>query len=301
MPKAKAMAEPTKKQKKTKTKPVEEEEEEQPVDPMLEDDDDNDDDDDEENDEENDDENDDEEENDDADEEEEEAEGEEDETTRVRKARARRNQRLKARNIGYRKWAVEAGLAVGKRSFGSDIVKAAISPADVRRMAHFCSQIADGGMEIGEFKERIRLRDASLSSGPLGILHTSVECFARNAARELVARSLESNTARITASNVRSVLRSFEDVSDFGFVCPLGIIRHAQAVEKLPITEEDEALRCEEAKFAKTNHARILRDADRAREAKKVEGATKRHEAKERRLASAAASKVPDAAVAVCG
>jgi len=44
MPKAKAMAEPTKKKQK-KTKPVEEEEEEQPVDPMLDDDDDNDDDD----------------------------------------------------------------------------------------------------------------------------------------------------------------------------------------------------------------------------------------------------------------
>ena len=295
MPKAKAMAEPTKKKQK---KPVEEEEEEQPVDPMLADDDDDDDDDDE-----NDDENDDEEENDDADEEEEEdadEEGEEDETTRARKARARRNQRAKARNIGYRKWAVEAGLAVGKRSFGTDIVKAAISPADVRRMAHFCSQIADGGMEIGEFKERIRLRDASLSSGPLGILHTSVECFARNAARELVARSIESSTTRITASNVRSVLRSFEDVSDFNFVCPLGIVRHAQAVDKLPITEEDEALRCEEAKFAKANHVRILREADKARDAKKVEAAAKRLESKEKRLASAAAT-VPDEAVAVCG
>jgi hypothetical protein len=309
MPKAKAtaMAEPKKKKKKTVPKPPveEEEEEEQPVDPMLDNGDDDEDDDN--GDEENDDDGEEEEEagDDDAEEEEEEAEedeegGEEEDTEaqRARKARARRNQRAKARNTGYRKWASEAGLAVGKRSFGTDIVKAAICPADVRRMAHFCSQIADGGIEIGEFKERIRLRDASLSSGPLGILHTSVESFARNAARELVARSLESTTTRITASNVRSVLRAFEEVSDFDFVCPLGIVRHAQSMQKLPITDEDEEARCEEAKFAKINHVKILREADKARDARKAEAAAKRLEAKEKRAAAATA--VPEEAVAVC-
>ena len=286
----------SKKKKKKKTEPVvqsEEEEEEQPLDPLLEDEDDEDDEDEDEDDGD-DEENEDEDEDEDEDENEDE-ENENDESTNAqcaRKAKARRNQRAKARNVTYRKWAGEAGLSVGKRSFASDIVKAVISPADVRRMAHFCSQIADGGVELGEFKERIRLRDASLSSGPLAVLHTSVESFARNAAKELVTRSLESTTSRITASNVRSVLRNFEDVSDFDFVCPLGVVRHAQTMQKLKTTEDDEAKRVEESKFAKANHAKILKEADREREVRKAEAHAKRVAAKEKRAESEA--------VAVC-
>jgi len=216
--------------------------------------------------------------------------GEDDEGTKKRKLASKRNMRSKARSIGYRRWASEAGLSVGKHSFGLDIVKAAISPADVRRMANFCPEIADGGMEINEFRSRLRLRDASLSSGPLTVLHTSVESFARNAARELVARGLESTTSRITASNVRSVLRAFEQVSDFEFVCPLGVLRHAQDMEKAESKEGDDEERQEEAKFAKANHVKILKEADKAREAKKAQMKEKRDRSKEQRLATTAAA-----------
>ena len=203
--------------------------------------------------------------------------GEDDEGTKKRKLASKRNMRSKARSIGYRRWASEAGLSVGKHSFGLDIVKAAISPADVRRMAN-------------EFRSRLRLRDASLSSGPLTVLHTSVESFARNAARELVARGLESTTSRITASNVRSVLRAFEQVSDFEFVCPLGVLRHAQDMEKAESKEGDDEERQEEAKFAKANHVKILKEADKAREAKKAQMKEKRDRSKEQRLATTAAA-----------
>ena len=271
------------------------------ADPTLEDDDDGDED--EEEDEEGGDEDEDGGEDDDEEDEEEDGEAgdgeEDDEATKKRKLAARRNMRCKARSIGYRRWASEAGLSVGSHSFGSDIVKAAISPADVRRMANFCPEIADGGMELNEFKNRIRLRDASLSSGPLAVLHTSVESFARNAARELVARGLESTTSRITASNVRSVLRAFEQVSDFEFLCPLGVLRHAQDMEKAASKEGDDEERQEEAKFAKANHVKILKEADKAREAKKAKMKEKRDKSKEQRLAAAAAASSTTAEVAI--
>lgn len=194
-----------------------------------------------------------------------------DEATANRLKAQLRNKRRNARQAGYRKWAKLAGLRSGRyvSSFGNDMQRNVFSKSDITRMANWCPHTADVGIELSEFKAVLRSRNESLSSGPAKILQANVESFARKLIGDLVMRSMETQSSMtITAANVKSVLRPFNDVLHREFSTPLGLVRAAQHVEKndetvLPRVAEEDACIAEERKFCRANHAKLMREADR--------------------------------------
>jgi hypothetical protein len=198
-----------------------------------------------------------------------------DDPSRIARLKAsRRNARAKARATGYRKWANEAGLEFGKGQFSTNLAKTAFSSSDIERMARWAPQAGDVGLEIDEFKTRVFLRDQSISSGPLGVLHANVESFARKICKDVTMRALESGSTRITAAHVRSVLRPFQDALDLDFATPVSAVRHAQNTETGREDDEGNSIHYlakrsgddEEAendkKNAKQNHSKVLKQAD---------------------------------------
>jgi hypothetical protein len=191
--------------------------------------------------------------------------------------RKRRNALAKARSVGYRRWAVEAGLGIGKGSFESNILKSAFSSADVARMARWCPEVADVGLEYEDFTTRLKLRDEALSSGPLAVLHGSVESFARSICKGAAMRAIESGSARLTAAHVRSVLRPFQHTLGLSFATPVSAIRTAQNAETarvdadgnaIPLVnknEDDDEKAAESRAYAKENHGKALKEADAAK------------------------------------
>jgi hypothetical protein len=219
-------------------------------------------------------------------EEEEEGEPPEGETSEARLRRlkaARRNSRRNARQTGYRKWAKAAGLKSGG-SFGNDMLQSVFSASDIVRMATWCPHTAtDAGIDLPEFKALLGMRDESLPPGPVKVLQANVESFARKLVGDVVMRSIESGGMTITAANVRSVLRPFNSVLRTEFSTPLGLVRAAQHVEKgeetiLPRSNEEEIAITEERKFAKANHVKLMREADKKREADAAERKKKHKE-----------------------
>jgi hypothetical protein len=214
-----------------------------------------------------------------------------DDPSRVARLKAsRRNARAKARAVGYRKWANEAGLSMGKGQFSNNLAKTAFSAADIQRMARWAPQAGDVGLEIDEFKTRVFLRDQSISSGPLNVLHANVESFARSVCKDVSMRALESGSTRITAAHVRSVLRPFQAALDLDFATPVSAVRHAQNTETGREDDDGNAI-CylskrsgddEEAegdkKNAKQNHSKILKTADAAVAARRESRKRKKRE-----------------------
>jgi len=205
----------------------------------------------------------------------EEAADDETDEKRVRRVKAqRRNNRKNARQVGYRKWAKAAGLKTGSTaSFGNDMSASVFTIADVTRMASWCPQTADTGIELQEFKKALEMRDASLPQSAAIVLQTNVESFARKVVADVVMRSFEAQgPATVTAANVRSVLRPFNAVLRSEFSTPFGLVRAAQHIERsddktiIPRTTDDDEKIAEERKFAKMNHSKLMRQADRDRE-----------------------------------
>ena len=212
--------------------------------------------------------------------------------------RSRINDRRKAKQNGYRSYAELAGAGNGKGSFGNDQLVSALSPSDVKRLATWAPSTGDVHMKLAEFETHLGLRDESFSSGPLKVLGANVESFARKVLNEVVLRNIETGTgATITAANVKSVLRPFVGSLDFeDFLAPGSVVRIAQqtaiattttddqgkrvVVEGdeflLPKGEDEDAAIAEERKFAKTNHVKLLKEADKARDAKLAERKRKR-------------------------
>ena len=194
---------------------------------------------------------------------------------RVKRLRdQRRNTRRNARQSGYRKWAKMAGLrSTCTESFGNDLLKSVFSHSDIIRMATWAPHSADAGIDFPEFKRVLQMRDSSLSSGPVKVLQASVESFARKLVNDVVLRSVEAQGGMtITAANVKSVLRPFNGVLRTEISTPLGLVRAAQHFEKndetvLPRSAEEDIAIADERKFCKANHAKVMRDADRARDA----------------------------------
>ena len=206
-------------------------------------------------------------------------------------ARAKRLQKLRlnarrvAKQKGYRKCAKKAGLLSGSaRSFDGDAMQAAFSPADVARMAKWSPSAADVGMEYGHFTSVLEMRDASLPSGALSVLHAHVEKFGRSLVKTLVERNFDyGGPATITAANVRAVLRPLSALMDSEFITPLGLVRVAQVTEKpekqkdgsivmkpiLPTPEADQDEIAEERKLYKTQHLKALKNANQAVEERK--------------------------------
>lgn len=225
------------------------------------------------------------------DEEEEEAGGEGQTADRLKRLRRSRiNARRKAMQNGLRTYAMQAGAGLG--NFGSDHAKTILAPSDTARLARWCPATpADSFMSNEQFETHLALRDQSLSGGPLSVLTTNVEAFARKVVCEVVMRNLESNgPQKITAANVRSVLRPY--VGAFHMASPLlpvGLVRVAQTISKnaeaedtvLPANDETREAMAEERKAAKATQVRLLKDADKKLTAKKAERANKRKRAEE--------------------
>jgi hypothetical protein len=237
----------------------------------------------------------------DDDEEEEEApDGEQGADKLRRLKRSRVNARRKAVQNGLRAYATQAGAGLG--SFGSDHAKTILAPSDVARLARWCPATpSDSFMSQSQFETHLTLRDQSLSGGPLSVLTTNVEAFARKVVTEVVMRNLESNgPQKITAANVRSVLRPY--MGAFHMSAPLlpnGLARVAQTIAKnesedtvLPASDETREAMAEERKAAKATQVKLLKEADKAIIAKKAARAN----GKRKRAGEEAA---PAAAVAV--
>ena len=205
---------------------------------------------------------------------------------RVRRLkRSRVNERRKSKQNGYRSFAEAAGAT---HSFGNDMLFGILSQSDIKRLATWCPSAGEAGTKLAQFETHLALRDEALTSGPLAILHANVEAFARKVATELVLRNVETGSAeRISAANVRSVLRPLGDVlTSEDFLLPNGVVRAAQSTHLsrtvvaedgskslveceepvLPRSEEEEAAIVEERKFAKSNQVKLLKETDRTRE-----------------------------------
>jgi hypothetical protein len=178
-----------------------------------------------------------------------------------------------------------------------DHTKAAIAPSDVARLAHWTpASPLDAHVPKNQYAQSISLRDESLSAGPLAVLATNVETFARKLVNEVVLRNLETNgTQTVTAANVRSVLRPYASAIGMPTMTPMGIVRVAQQTTKcdgttslLPTPENIDELIAEERKTAKSYHQKLLKTADQ-----------KKAEKKEKRKQKRQPSAPPSGAVAV--
>jgi len=206
---------------------------------------------------------------------------------RVRRLkRSRVNERRKSKQNGYRSFAEAAGAT---HSFGNDMLFGILSQSDIKRLATWCPSAGEAGTKLAQFETHLALRDEPLTSGPIAILHANVEAFARKVATELVLRNVETGSAeRISAANVRSVLRPLGDVFESeDFMLPNGVVRAAQSTHLLrtviaddgsktsvecqepvlPRSEEEEGAIGEERKFAKSNQVKLLKETDKARAA----------------------------------
>ena len=226
------------------------------------------------------------------------ADGESNAARQRRLKRSRINDRRKAKQNGYRSYAELTGAGNGKASFGNDLLIAAFSPSDVKRLATWAPATGDVHMKLSEFETHLGLRDESFSSGPLKVLGANVESFARKVLNEVVLRNIETGTSTtITAANVKSVLRPFVGSLCFeDFLAPGSVVRNAQQTAiatttfdeqgkrvivegdefLLPKGEDEDAAIAEERKFAKANHSKLLKEADKARDAKLADRKRKR-------------------------
>ena len=229
---------------------------------------------------------------------------EEDNAKRLKRLkRSRINERRKARQNGHRHFAKIAGADVGKQSFGNDITTSIFSAADIRRMAQWAPSSGDVFMPNNTFETNLTLRDESISSGPLKVLGVATESFARKVVSELVLRNIESGGAQtISAANVKAVLRPFVGALHCDdFLTPGGVVRIAQQIPtgKFEVddhgnrvwktgdsflhtsNEEDhEAAIAEERKNCKATNSKMLKEADKAKEAKTALRKAKRAAAK---------------------
>jgi hypothetical protein len=257
-----------------------------------------------------------------AEEEEEEEEGGdgEDDQTRLKRLRGIvQNGKKKARQNGIRAFAIASGCAAGAGSYGNDLVKRVLSTADVARLAHWCpASAADSFVALAQFETHLALRDESLSSGPLAVLADNVESLARKIVDDAVMRNMETTNgngpAKVSVNNMKGALRPIADALHIeDLLMPHGIVRSAQTTRKgkvekvdgknvyveseqtiLKHQESTEAAIAEERKFLKANHAKRLKEADKAI-------ATKRESRKRARSSKSDAEPEPAGATATVG
>jgi len=227
-----------------------------------------------------------------------EEEEEEEDSKKERDQASIRNLRKKARNVGYRKLAAEAGAGIGLNSSAIDMTKYAISKSDVERLAKWCYETGEGIEDEKQLNERLEMKFSSLPEGALSVLHAHVESFARNIMSDVVTRVFDGASSTVTAAHVRSALRKLKPVLDFDFECPAGIIDHARGSEKgvfavdedgerqwvpngtvLPGLTEEEQVKLEDKKVALKARNKMIKSKERSHALKKDE-AKKRREAK---------------------
>lgn len=250
-------------------------------------------------------------------EEEEEEEAADDEDDVKRMARLRRskiNSRRSAKQKGYRHWAKDAGAGIGKgRTFANDMSKSVYSLTDTVRAAKWSSHCVDPGMDLGDFKSMLEMREEAVPKSAARVLHANMESLARGIVNEVVMRSIEMNgPMAVTAATMRSVLRPMNEALRVDSCAPLGLVRVAQHTKRtksqvvdpdvsskseiveldefvLPKNDDDDDLIAAERAFAKQNHLKLLREADKQRNAKRVEKAEKRKAAMEAKAGAAGA------------
>lgn len=220
---------------------------------------------------------------------------EEDKTT-VKSAASIRNARKKARNSGYRKLAVAVGAGAGDKSSNKDMLKYAISATDMERLASWAPETGEGVESEEELKARLVLKYNSLPSGAAAILHANTEALARNIMADVVERVRDGVSNTVTAAHMRSALRKLNNVLDFNFELPSGIVEHARTTEKghfvgtgaerewvangtiLPELTEQEQVDVDEKKAGIKALNKIIKSKERAFLLKKEEGKKRRAE-----------------------
>ena len=233
--------------------------------------------------------------------------------------RSRVNERRKARQNGHRNFAQKAGAGIGKQSFGNDLITSILSSTDIRRLAQWSPASGDVFMPKDAFETNLTLRDESISSGPLKVLGVATESFARKIVSEVVLRNIEfGGSQTITAANMKAVLRPFVGgLHCDDFLCPKGIVRIAQQIQAgkyendddgnrvwtvgdacmIDSNEEDlEAKISAERKFCKMTNSKLLKEADKAKEAK---SALRKEKASAAAAAKALAATAPEPLAAV--
>lgn len=168
---------------------------------------------------------------------------EDDGSKREKDKAAVRNLRKKARNIGYRKLAIEVGAGVGLNSSAIDMVKYALSKRDVERLAKWSPETGEGVDDDEQLLERLELKFSSLPEGALAVLHAHVEGLARNIMADVVTRVFDGGSSTVTAAHVRSALRKMKPVLGFDFELPSGVVDHARVTEKGVYVFDEEGTR----------------------------------------------------------
>lgn len=234
-------------------------------------------------------------------------------TARIRQIRI--NSRRASRQKGYRNWAKEAGTEVGRgQTFANDMLKSVYSLPDTVRAAKWSSHCVDPGMELRDMKSMLEMREEAIPAGAARVLHANMESLARNVVNEVVLRAVEGGVGTITASNIRSVVRPANSALRLDSCTPLGLVRVAQHVKRtkavkvdedghpgepktkvveldhtvLKKAEDDDDLIAAERAFAKQNHVKLLKEADKERNAKRMAKAKKRKDAEEAKAAASA-------------
>jgi hypothetical protein len=233
--------------------------------------------------------------------------GESDAAKERRLKASRRNGRKNARQRCYRGWAKKAGAGDVDTpgEFGNDLLSSTLSISDVNRMATWAPECVEIGSNLEEFKLMLGQREERLGQSAAHVLRVNVEGVARKIVLELTERCLESNGPQtISAAHVRSLLRPYEKAMEVTSIAPDGLIRFAQMKKKtrvvttmtpegkvnkveetdetvLPLHEEDNEAIAAERKFAKANHLKLLKEADKERDERRAEKKKTRDAAKQ--------------------
>ena len=218
----------------------------------------------------------------------------EEDKTIVKSAASIRNARKKARNSGYRKLAVAVGAGAGDKSSNKDMLKYAISATDMARLAAWSPETGEGVESEEELKSRLALKYSSLPSGAAAILHANTEALARNIMADVVERVRDGMSNTVTAAHMRSALRKLNNVLEFNFELPAGIVEHARTTEKghfvgtgaerewvssgnvLPELTEQEQVDVDEKRVGIKAMNKIIKSKERAFLLKKEEGKQRR-------------------------
>ena len=190
--------------------------------------------------------------------EEEEPEPEGEEVTAAKKKALARRKR-KAKLVGYRTLARQAGFVdhsvAGRVSDGGDAIRSLISISEAKRLMRFVPATPGAiGFSADEFKKRLELFKSSVPASAARETQARCDVVLRAVMNQVVARTVEAGKKTVSASAVAAVLRPYASKLDLTAVAPpRGLVRYAQDEGILDSREADVDERKDDKKQATAN------------------------------------------------
>ena len=171
--------------------------------------------------------------------------------------------RAKAKRVGYRSLAKEAGYynpSGGDACAGSDGIKLLITQSNGRNLMTSVPLNANiTTFSEKEFAARYSIYKKGVSKAAVRATQINIDQALRTTMNQAVLNAVESGKKRISASMMQSVLRPYASKMMFTAVQPpIGLIRHAQEKGVLSSVEQDTML--QEAEKREVDHIRMLID-----------------------------------------